>query len=130
MINAIKSGFLKGAAVGVVLGIIAVAMSLAEDIPNSVPMAVFFAMYPVSGGAAGVIAGALSGFATSRRRAQLVGIIAAIPVALVFVTAVSGPPSRWAGSSWFAAIMMSILVGWVGGSKVWDTRMHRAVEKR
>lgn len=110
---------------GVVWGVFAaVVIILRDGIPESAPERVtpltLLTLYPLGGIGAGLVVGLLRPFARERSGAMLVGMVAALPFAAGFMYLKSGSISGWGGAEWFAVIAGSMLLGAMGGYKLWD----------
>lgn len=78
-------------------------------------------LYVVIGVVAGAIVGLLLPLTSSRVGAYLVGVIAAVPVAVGIGVGASGTPNQWDYTDWGATAIMAIAACYVIGSELWKS---------
>lgn len=100
--------------------IAAVAIGLQGGLPEPASSIVLFlSVYPATGIIGGVIVGALRTWINTRVRAMVVAMVVMLPAGAGFLVLRNGSPADWGGSSWFALLLGSIILGVMGGHQAW-----------
>jgi hypothetical protein len=95
---------------------------------DQVNVALLLAAYPVTGVLAGLIVGLFRPALRHRRGAMLVGMVAALPVSVVFLRLFEGGFSGWGVPGWIAAIFGAAWIGGLGGYVWWGQMSGFALE--
>jgi hypothetical protein len=88
--------------------------------PDGISLILILGAYPASGVLAGLIVGLLRPVLVSRSSAMAVGMIAAVPVSILFLRIVKGPFSGWGALGWVASILGAAWIGGLGGYVWWS----------
>jgi MFS family permease len=118
----IGAGLVGGVCYAAALSVIAVVVSSARRPQggDSLDLGAVIGGYFLGGVLGGLIAGAVWPLVTSRTRATLLAIVAALPMSKVLTAVVDKSPTADGQSNWFIVVLVAVLMGLILGKHLWD----------